>query len=114
MNWRSIRLELDRTSEFPAGSVGRAYLIRLPLDDRDGIDEAALGRYPNKAIVRRHWSTEPDEKGTVVKADGHWSMRCGGKDRLLQLKAGPLHLGCQLTVIEPNGDILPFRIASVR
>lgn len=114
MNWKSIRLELDRTGEFPAGSVSRAYLIRLPLDDEDRIDEDAIHLSPARATVRRHWSTEPDEKGTVVRADGHWSMRCEGKDRLLELNSSPVRLGGQICVIEPGGEVLPFRIASVR
>ena len=42
MNWRSIRLELARTKEFPEGSASRAYLLRLPLDEKGLIDEQAL------------------------------------------------------------------------
>src|SRR5579864_8987303 len=90
MNWKSIRLELGSTGEFPAGSVSRAYLVRVPLDDSDMIDELALQESPNKAIVLRHWSTEPDEKGLIRRADGHWSMHCEGKDRKLCVDSHPL------------------------
>lgn len=114
MNWKSIRLELGSTGEFPAGSVSRAYLVRVPLDDADMIDELALRESPNKAIVLRHWSTEPDEKGLIQRSDGHWSMHCAGKDRKLCVDSHPLRLGGRVSVIEPNGDVLPFRIASVR
>ena len=114
MNWKSIRLELASTGDFPAGSVSRAYLVRLPLNDEDKLDEAALQLAPTKATVRRHWSNDPDERGFVVRANGHWSLRCEGKDRLLQLDSGPIRLGGHLSMIEPNGDILPFKIASVR
>jgi hypothetical protein len=44
MTWKSIRLELARTKEFPEGSASRAYLLRLPLDDRGRIYESALRR----------------------------------------------------------------------
>ena len=114
MNWRSIRLELDRTNEFPAGSVSRAYLLRLPLDDFDMVDRAALATFPSKATVRRHWSTEPDENGVVVQAAEHWSLRCDGKDRRLCLDLQPVRLGGRMSVVEADGSVLPFKIASVR
>jgi hypothetical protein len=41
-------------------------------------------------------------------------MRCEGKDRLLELNSSPVRLGGQICVIEPGGEVLPFRIASVR
>lgn len=114
MNWKSIRMELGSTGEFPGGSVSRAYLVRLPLDDHDLIDESALRLNPTRAIVRRHWATEPDQKGLVTGLDGRWSMRCDGEERLLQLQSGALRLGAHASVVEPNGDVLPFRIVSVR
>jgi hypothetical protein len=114
MNWKSIRLELGSTGEFPAGSVSRAYLVRLPLDDQDKLDEDALRLSPAKATVRRHWSTDPDERGFVVRADGHWSLRCEGKDRLLEIESHAIRLGGRIAMVEPNGDVLPLKIASVR
>lgn len=114
MNWKSIRLELGNTHDFPAGSVSRAYLIRLPLDDDDTVDEQAWRGSPLKATVRRHWSTEPDERGLIVRTGGNWSIQCNGKQRLLKLYSRPVRLGGPVSVVEPNGDVLPFRIASVR
>jgi hypothetical protein len=114
MNWKSIRLELASTREFPAGSVSRAYLLRLPLDDDDMIDEAAVRSNPARATVRRHWSTEPDEIGLIARNGGHWSMRCDGKDRLLYLDSSPIRLGGRLSIAEPDGEVTPFNIASVR
>lgn len=115
MNWKSIRLELAKTGEFPAGSVSRAYLICLPLNDQDTIDRAAIRRDPAKAIVRRHWSTEPDQRGVIIPAGHEWTMRCDNNpDRKLQLDGMPLRLGQHVSVVEPDGSILPFKIASVR
>ena len=114
-NWKNIRLELARTKEFPAGSVSRGYLIQLPLDDDDLVDEDELGLNPHRAIVRRYWSTEPDEAGLVLPADGAWAMRCNGTaDRRLELDGRPIRLGQQLSIVEPNGATLPFRVASIR
>jgi hypothetical protein len=114
MNWKSIRLELGSTGEFPAGSVSRAYLIRLPLNDLDHVDGAAVAEQPAKAIVQRHWSTDPDEKGVVVPAGGDWAMQCGGSRRILQLDGTPIRLGQRVSVVEPDGTVLPFKIASIR
>lgn len=115
MSWRSIRLELASTGQFPAGSVSRAYLIRLPLDDEDILDEAAMAANPARATVQRHWATEPDEHGTIVPSRGDWAMRCASTpDRVLQLGKTPLRLGQTLSVMDPDGSVLPFRIASIR
>lgn len=115
MNWKSIRLELGSTGEFPAGSVSRAYLLRLPLDASDVVDSATLAGSAARATVRRHWSTEADQRGVLVSSGSDWAMRCGGDcDRVLHLDGKPMRLGQHVTVIEPDGTVLPFKVASVR
>lgn len=115
MIWKSIRLELGSTGEFPAGSVSRAFLVNLPLDDYDLVDSAAVAGTPSKATVRRHWATEPDERGQIVPLGEDWVMRCRGKpDRVLQLNGTPMRLGQQVSVTEPDGTVLPLKVASVR
>lgn len=114
-NWKSIRLELARTKDFPAGSVSRAYLVRLPLDDNDLIDEQALQSSPHRATVRRYWSTEPDESGVIVRMDGGWAMQCNGSPvRMLELDDRPMRLGQDIAVEDQGGTLLPFRIAGIR
>ena len=114
MNWSTIRLELAGTRDFPTGSVGRAYLIHVPLNGNGRIDEAALARNPHRATVRRYWSTDPDERGYVVRADGGWALRCDGKpERLLSIGDG-LAPGSEVAVTGPDGQSLPFRVSSVR
>jgi hypothetical protein len=115
MHWRSIRLELGSTGDFPAGSVSRAFLMSLPLDDFDVVDGATLARAPFKATVRRHWSSEPDERGQIVPSGRDWAMRCHGKpDRVLRFDGAPMRLGQQVSVVEPDGTVLPLRVTSVR
>ena len=42
-------------------------------------------------------------------------MNCQDQaERLLKLNGTPLRLGQQVSVVEPDGTILPFKIASVR
>jgi hypothetical protein len=113
--WKNIRLELGPTNEFPAGSVSRAYLIRLPLDDDDVVDQHAFELNPYRATVWRFWSTEPDDAGQVLPVEGHWAMHCNGTaERRLDLDGRPIRLGQQISVVEPDGAILPFRVASIR
>lgn len=115
MNWRSIRLELGSTGEFPAGSVGRAYLLRLPLDDCDGVDKTAYRANPARATVRRHWSTEPDQQGLLIPSGHDWRLCCDDKPkRILKLNGTPLRLGLQVSMVEPDGTVLPLKIASVK
>ena len=114
-NWKNIRLELAPSDEFPGGSVSRAYLIRLPLDEGDTVDETAFLQNPHKATVRRHWSSEPDQAGRVLHAKGGWSMHCDGKpDRRLGVEGQPLRLGQLIPITEADGAIVSFRVTSVR
>lgn len=114
-NWKNIRLELAQSPEFPSGSVSRTYLLRLPLDDNDLVDEGALIKSPYMATVRRHWSTDPDEAGLVQKVNGALAISCNGTPaRLLSLDGLPIRLGQRVSVVEPDGAVLAFRVASIR
>jgi len=114
MSWKSIRLELGRTGEFPTGSVSRAYLIRLPLDDNDQVDPRAFDSAPHRATFRRHWSTEPDERGQITRHGDDWQIGFNGQSRLLRIDAHPVRLGEQVMIEDHDGHALPFRIASIR
>jgi hypothetical protein len=114
-NWKNIRLELGRSSEFPTGSVSRAYLIRLPLDDCDFVDQQAFAASPSRATVRRHWAAEADERGRMVQSGEDWVMRRDGRpDRIFQFNGTPVRLGQQISMTEPDGTVLLFKIAGVR
>jgi hypothetical protein len=118
MNWKNIRLELARTKEFPEGSVSRAYLLRLPLDDDGLIEEAAFRALPAQATVRRFWPNEADLAGYVIRTPRGWafSYRIGDEDdeAIFHLESHPLRVGEYITLTEPDGRQLPFRVASVK
>lgn len=118
MNWKSIRLELARTREFPEGSASRAYLLRLPLDERGLIDEAALRSSPALATVHRFWPNEPDMSGYVIRTPNGWAMSYEpGEDddeTVFHLETHPIREGEYITLMEPDGRRLPFRVASLR
>lgn len=114
ISWKSIRLELGNSDEFPGGSVSRGYLIRLPLDEQGMVDRIAFRHHPHRAKVRRYWSTEPDEAGEVIEKDGSWALRCNGDpSRMLRLDGQAVRVGDQLSVIEADGTVLTFEVASI-
>ena len=116
MNWKSIRLELGSTQEFPAGSASRTYLLRLPLGDDGRIDETSLHQSPQRATVRRFWPNEPDLAGQVVATPSGWAF-CyeidGHVDRRSQLESDEIRAGGEVTLVEPDGRRLPFVVASI-
>jgi hypothetical protein len=128
MNWKVIRLELASSWEFPRGSAGRSYLIRLPLSDDGAIDAATLESQPSRATVRRHWPNQADMLGYLVRtpmgfairyeANGvesnGWMAGNGSNDQqLLQFGAEAIKLGEQIFLTEPDGSRLRFRIANL-
>ena len=113
-SWKNIRLELGCTPEFPHGSVSRGYLLHLPLGPDGAVDGDAVQRRPHLAMVRRYWSTEPDEFGELLRVDGKWALGSNGKRRLLDLDGQPLRRGDRLSIADPDGTTLPFTIASIR
>lgn len=115
--WKIIRLELARTPEFPEGSASHAYVLRLPLRDEGLIDDAAVTFHPDLATVRRIWPDEPDQRGYIVRKPNGWafSYALGDDDDegVYHLESHPLALGDYLTLTEPDGERLPFRVVSL-
>lgn len=118
MTWYNVRLELARTAEFPNGSPSRCYLLRLPIDTHGMIDERTLRAEPARATVRRFWPNEADLSGYVMRTSRGWALsyRPGEDDdeTVFHLETHPLRLGEYLTLTEPNGQQLPFRVASLK
>lgn len=116
MNWKSIRLELARTNNFPGGSASRAYVMRLPLATDGTIDERALGEQPEQATVRRMWPSEPDIRGHLIRAGSGWAFLAArsGQQRKIwsEFDAEPISEGREITLRE-NGEPLPFRVAKL-
>ena len=114
--WKKVRLELAPTPGFPKGSPGRSYLLQVPVNENGEIDAVEIERYPTRATVRRFWSSEPDEYGKVVRADGHWLL-CYDRDAgeaIFRLRSEALHLGGEVTVEGPDGVPSRFRVTSVK
>lgn len=118
MNWKAIRLELADTPEFPQGSPNRAYMVRLPLGDDGVIDEPARAAMPAMATVRRFWPNQPDLRGYVVHTPEGWAFayKPGDEaaDGLCRIDSEPLLPGECITLTEPDGSRLPYRVASIK
>src|SRR5665647_232148 len=95
--WTLVRLELAWTPEFPEGSASRAFILRVPLDRDDLIDETSLAKAPAMATVRRFWPNEPDQTGYIVRNGSGWafSYALGEADdeKLFHLASHPLRAG---------------------
>ncbi len=113
----AIRLELARTREFPNGSSAHAFLVHLPLDDAGHIDAKALETSPAKAAVRRAWAGQREMSGYVIPTATGWafSYRPGEEDDELiyHLENHAIGVGQYVTLTEPDGSVLPFRVTSV-
>lgn len=114
MTWKTIRLELARTPEFPEGSAARAYVLRLPLDAEGVIDEAAYRAERERAVVRRLWLGESEQSGLLIRKRRGWafSYEPGDEDdeAIFHLETHRIRPGEYLTLTEADGGRLPFKI----
>ena len=112
--WSLVRLELGRTPAFPAGSASRAYMLRVPLTSAGLIDQATIAQRPAMASVRRFWPNEPDQQGYLIRKGGGWAFSYAlGEDddeAVYHLESHPIRLGEYVTLTEPDGTRLPFKV----
>jgi hypothetical protein len=101
------------TLDFPTGSAGRAFLLRLPLREDGSIDEAEVVERPSRATVRRFWASEPDSSGLIVRSAKGWECRCEqqGEVRIFSLPSQLLRLGERVIMTCADGGRMPFRVA---
>jgi hypothetical protein len=129
MKWKVIRLELASNWEFPRGSAGRSYLIRLPLNEDGAIDTDTLESQPARATVRRYWPNQADMVGYLVHTPMGYAIRYeingtklnggaqanGNSDqRLFQFGADDFKIGQEIFLTEPDGHQARFRIAGMQ
>jgi hypothetical protein len=118
MTWYSVRLELARTPDFPNGSASRCYLLRVPIGADGLLERAELDADPARATVRRFWPNQPDLSGYVIRSPRGWafSYRLGEEDdeTVFHLETHKLKLGEYITLTEPDGEQLPFRVATLK
>jgi hypothetical protein len=116
MAWKKIRLELARTPDFPGGSVGRAFLLSLPLQDDGSVDWDEVSAQPSRATVQRFWASEPDRRGRLSRSDDGWLLKENADGRAPTFRMPPQQLtaGQQIAVIGADGRSLPFQVVSIK
>jgi len=116
MKWKVIRLELAN-GEYPRGSAGRAYLLRLPLTDDGRIDEDVLEAEPARAVVRRYWANEADMIGQMVATPSGLAIRyetnADADGQLFRFGANSIHAGDDISLTDVDGSERHFRVASL-
>lgn len=118
MKWKIIRLELASNGDFPRGSAGRAYLLRVPLADDGVIDGEVLEREPRRAVVRRYWANEADMIGHLVRTPRGLAIRYEAANnddpRLFAFGANSIKIGDHLSLTDLDGQERPFRVVSLQ
>lgn len=112
MSWKTIRLELAQAEDFPNGSAARSYMMRVPLDSADRIDEGELGGRPELATVRRFWPNEPDRMGRLVRDESGWTIDYGSVTGGLLFESSDMQirLGSRLRLMEPDGGTRSYQV----
>ena len=119
MSIRDIRLELARTKAFPDGSSERGYEFAAPLTGDGHIDGQAFRGHHRPFPVRRFWAGEEDRIGRLHHTrHDTWAFSYGLADEsdelLHHLEHHVFKVGEYVGVRELDGEVLPFRIVSVR
>ncbi|MBV7256599.1 hypothetical protein KCG44_07345 [Pacificimonas sp. WHA3] len=119
MSWYRIRLEMGRTRENPEGSPSHAYMLTLPLNAEGRVDAATYEKAPARASILHMSPEDGEESGRLIlRADGKWafSYEPGDEDdeTIFALATHAIETGNYITVTEPDGDQVPYKIVSVR
>lgn len=129
MKWKMIRLELACSWQFPRGSAGRNYLIRLPLTEEGSIDASALEGHPLRATVRRYWPNQADMVGRLVHTPMGFAIQYEsvparqseimepsrtGDQHLIKFGVDAIKPGNEVFMTEPDGNQVRYRIASLQ
>lgn len=116
MTWYMIRLDLARSPDHPEGSAAHSYLLRLPLDERGIVDLAATHARPENCTVLRCWPGQSEMHGYLRHARRGWVLSYepgeGDDEAIFHLETHPLATGQYVTITEPDGAELCFRVVS--
>lgn len=117
MAWKTVRLELARAPDYPAGSAAHGYELHAPLSADGHLDADLFRSAREKATVRRFWRGEPDKEGDLIHTRNGWafSYEPGDADDepLFRLDRHLLKEGEYITVTEPDGAAHTLRVVSV-
>lgn len=115
---KTIRLELARTKEFPDGNRDRGYEFKAPVGADGHLDTAAWPGVRKQCTVRRFWPGEDDRLGELHHTRHRswaFSYEPGDEDdeNFHRLDAHVFKVGEYVSIREPDGEVLTFRIAAI-
>jgi hypothetical protein len=117
--FKTVRLELARTPEFPEGSPDHGYEFDIPLDGAGHIDEEAWRAARSDCRVRRFWGEEDPEKGYLIRTRHRgwaFSYAPGEEDDepFFRFEDHLFREGEYVSLTGHDGRSHPFRVVSVR
>ena len=117
--FKSIRLDLARTPEFPEGSRRHYYRFVAPLDGDGHLDSAAWKRQRERCRVVRSWGGEEQEIGHLVHRPGgswgfHYDLEGDANDESgFKLGSHRFVLAEYVSIRDSDGGLNTFRVVSV-
>lgn len=121
-SFKTIRLELARSKDFPEGSTTHGYELVAPLDASGHIDSAVWQKYREHCRVVRFWG-EDEETGRLVHKPGgaeqaRWifdydSSTDEDDEAGYRFGAHSFREGDYVSLRDENDDMHTFRVASV-
>jgi hypothetical protein len=119
MALKSIRLELARTPDAPEGNPAYGYEFRAPLRGDGHIDAEEWRKAKEQCTVRHFRPGETDENGYLIHTRrGTWAFSYApGEDDdepFFRFEAHAFNQGEYVSITGHDGQLLPFKVASVR
>jgi hypothetical protein len=121
---RKVTLHAARSKEFPEGSIRHGYDFIAPLTEDGRIDIEAWKAHRGECFAHRFWTGEPTMQGLLVHRAGgrggstwafEWKSPRAGDEEGEAFRFGDhaFVVGEYVSVREPDGDLLTFRVVSV-
>jgi len=117
--FKSIRLDLARTAEFPEGSSRHFYRFVAPLDSEGHLDATAWKQHRQRCRVVRAWGDEEEDIGHLVhRPGGSWGFRFDvegdeGDESGYRLGSHRFVLNEYVSIRDAEGVLNTFRVVSV-
>ena len=117
MTLKSVRLELARAKDHPAGDPRHAFVVRAPVDSYGFLDNEAFNKSRDLCSVTKISPDTGDETGRLIHTRKGWAFSYAAGDQddepIFNLARHPLRTGEYVTITEHDGEERTFRVVSV-
>jgi hypothetical protein len=119
---RKVTLNAARSKEFPEGSIRHGYDFVAPLTDDGHIDLQAWKLHRGECFAHRFWVGEPTMRGLLIHRAGgaggstwsfDWNDEKNPEEEGYRFGDHAFRVGEYVSVREPEGQMLTFRVVSV-